>query len=197
MSQDDWDGRRFNKQMIVLDDGTNVAVSTQWTPANFENFCKYARKAGLIIEELDSNEGSVTLPQKRKTSQTDILLAPYKKVLIEKFSSGYILDNIIQRNRFRHFYEEMNASPMDLSDMELDNTIEMCGMVHDGRLYVIENLLDESTKVKLLEYIEEQLNLHPRLYLEILFERFADDFRGTAIESTDILKTYLKKIIKK
>lgn len=194
VSQDDWDGRRFNKQMIVLDDGTNVAVSTQWTPANFENFCKYARKAGLIIEELDSNEGSVTLPQKRKTSQTDILLAPYKKVLVEKFSSGYILDNIIQRNRFRHFYEEMNGSPMDLSDMELDNTIEMCGMVHDGRLYVIENLLDESTKIRLLEYIEEQLNLHPRLYLEILFERFADDFRGTAIESKDILKTYLQAL---
>lgn len=131
---------------------------------------------------------------KKDLPQKDNLLAPYKKVLVEKFSSGYILDNIIQRNRFCHFYEEMNGSPMDLSDMELDNTIEMCGMVHDGRLYVIENLLDESTKIRLLEYIEEQLNLHPRLYLEILFERFADDFRGTAIESKDILKTYLQAL---
>lgn len=191
VSLDDWNGRRFNKQMIILSDGTKVAVSTQWTPANFDNFCKYARSAGLIIEELDSNEGSVTRSQKQKSSQNDILLAPYKKVLAEKFDSGFRMGDFIHRNRFRHFYEELNGSQLDSSDMELDNTIEMCGMVHDGRLYVIENLLDESTKVKLLEYIETQLNLHPRLYLEILFECFADDFRGTAIESMDILKTYL------
>ena len=194
VSQDDWDGRRFNKQMIVLDDGTHVAVSTQWTPANFESFCKYARKAGLIIEELDSNEGSVIPTQKQKSSQNDILLAPYKRVLVEKFDSGFRMGDFIHRNRFRHFYEELNGAPLNSSDMELDNILEMCGMVHDGRLYVIENLLDETTKVRLLESIEEQLNLHPRLYLEILFERFADDFRGTAIESMDILKTYLQAL---
>ena len=161
-----------------------------------------------LVEILDSTETKEILissqenretSQKKETcskdsSQEDFLLVPYKNILIEKFSSGYILGNIIQRNRFRHFYEELNGSQINLSDMELDNTIEMCGMVHDGRLYVIENLLDESTKVKLLGYIEEQLNLHPRLYLEILFERFADDFRGTAIESTDILKTYLQAL---
>ena len=194
VSQDDWDGRRFNKQMIVLDDGTHVAVSTQWTPANFESFCEYARKAGLIIEELDSNEGSVIPTQKQKSSQNDILLAPYKRVLVEKFDSGFRMGDFIHRNRFRHFYEELNGAPLNSSDMELDNILEMCGMVHDGRLYVIENLLDETTKVRLLESIEEQLNLHPRLYLEILFERFADDFRGTAIESMDILKTYLQAL---
>lgn len=194
VSQDDWDGRRFNKQMIVLDDGTHVAVSTQWTPANFESFCEYARKAGLIIEELDSNEGSVIPTQKQKSSQNDILLAPYKRVLVEKFDSGFRMGDFIHRNRFRHFYEELNGAPLNSSDMELDNILEMCGMVHDGRLYVIENLLDETTKVRLSESIEEQLNLHPRLYLEILFERFADDFRGTAIESMDILKTYLQAL---
>lgn len=194
VSQDDWDGRRFNKQMIVLDDGTHVAVSTQWTPANFESFCEYARKAGLIIEELDSNEGPVIPTQKQKSSQNDILLAPYKRVLVEKFDSGFRMGDFIHRNRFRHFYEELNGTPLNSSDMELDNTLEMCGMVHDDRLYVIENLLDESTKVRLLESIEEQLNLHPRLYLEILFERFADDFRGTAIESMDVLKTYLQAL---
>ena len=194
VSQDDWDGRRFNKRMIILDDGTTVAVSTQWTPANFENFCKYARRVGLIIDELDSRENSIPQFQKQKSSQNDILLAPYKKILAEKFDSGFRIGDFIYRGRFKHFYEEMKGFPLNLTDMELDNTIEMCGMVHDGRLYVIEHLLDESAKNKLLEYIEEQLNLHPRLYLQILFEQFADDFRGTAIESMDILKKYLQSL---
>jgi hypothetical protein len=139
------------------------------------------------------DESAITPTQNQKSSQNDIL-APYKRVLAEKFDSGFRMGDFIHRNRFRHFYEEINAIPLNSSDMELDNTLEMCGMVYDGRLYVIENLLDESTKVRLLESIEEQLNLHPRLYLEILFERFADDFRGTAIESMDILKTYLQAL---
>lgn len=179
------------KDVLVQERAVNLEENFRGKNIKDDKACKSIEK-NIVGNSFGSKEVLIKNSQpKNNSSQNNILLAPYKKVLIEKFSSGYILDNIIQRNRFRHFYEELNGFQLDSSDMELDNTIEMCGMVHDGRLYVIENLLDESTKVKLLECIETQLNLHPRLYLETLFECFADDFRGTAIESMDILKTYL------
>jgi hypothetical protein len=189
----DWKGRRFNKDLISLKDGTQIAVSTQWTPANFSNFCKFAQKVGLLIENVESGTDDVP-PSRKKNVSNEVLLVPYKKVLVEKFSSGYILNNIIQRNRFRHFYEELNGSTISASDMELDNTIEMCGMVHDGRLYVTECVLEDSKKTEVLEYIENQLNLHPRLYLEKLLEHFAYDFRDTPIEGVDVLRTYLQEL---
>ena len=189
----DWKGRKFNKDLISLKDGTQIAVSTQWTPANFSNFCKFAQKVGLLIENVESGTDDVP-PSRKKNVSNDVLLVPYKKVLVEKFSSGYILNNIIQRNRFRHFYEELNGSTISASDMELDNTIEMCGMVHDGRLYVTECVLEDSKKTEVLEYIENQLNLHPRLYLEKLLEHFAYDFRDTPIEGVDVLRTYLQEL---
>ena len=188
-----WKGRRFNKDLISLKDGTQIAVSTQWTPANFSNFCKFAQKVGLLIENVEFGTDDAP-PSRKKNVSNDVLLVPYKKVLVEKFSSGYILNNIIQRKRFRHFYGELNGLTISASDMELDNTIKMCGMVHDGRLYVTECVLEDSKKTEVLEYIENQLNLHPRLYLEKLLEHFAYDFRDTPIEGVDVLRTYLQEL---
>ena len=189
-----WKGRRFNKDLISLGDGTQVAVSTQWTPANFSSFCKLAQKAGLFIEDVDAGTDNVPPARKKNDSSNNALLAPYKKVLVEKFSNGYSLNSIIQRDQFRHFYGKLNGSVISASDKELDNTIEKCGMLLDGRLYVTECVLDDSKKTEILDYIGNQLNEHPRLYLEKLFDYFADDFRDTPIENVDVLKTYLLEL---
>lgn len=184
----------FSLKKETIEEKSSLITEFLSEPAiEIEQTSDIVAQSEFSLRKDKKNESAITPTQNQKSSQNDIL-APYKRVLAEKFDSGFRMGDFIHRNRFRHFYEEINAIPLNSSDMELDNTLEMCGMVYDGRLYVIENLLDESTKVRLLESIEEQLNLHPRLYLEILFERFADDFRGTAIESMDILKTYLQAL---
>ena len=43
-------GNRFNKHPITLSDGTEVFVSTQWTPENMENFIKGAAELGIEIK---------------------------------------------------------------------------------------------------------------------------------------------------
>lgn len=50
-------GVRYNKTPIMLDDGTEVAVSNQWTKYTFENnFIEAAEKLGLEIEFVIGNE---------------------------------------------------------------------------------------------------------------------------------------------
>lgn len=43
----EWSGRRFNKYPIILSDGHKIAVSTQWTPENMENFIKFSILLGF------------------------------------------------------------------------------------------------------------------------------------------------------
>lgn len=44
-----WNGNRFNKHPLTLATGEQVVVSTQWTPANFNNFMHYAARAGITV----------------------------------------------------------------------------------------------------------------------------------------------------
>lgn len=49
-SVSDW--RRFKTQFIMLSDGTEFTVSTQWKPDNMESFVRFAKKAGIDIQAL-------------------------------------------------------------------------------------------------------------------------------------------------
>ena len=47
VKENEWGGHRFNKHPIILSDGQQVAVSTQWTPKNMENFIKFSIVLGF------------------------------------------------------------------------------------------------------------------------------------------------------
>lgn len=50
VSQNEWEGSRFNKNPITLASGQQVVVSTQWYPRNMREFIEYAGRAGIVIE---------------------------------------------------------------------------------------------------------------------------------------------------
>lgn len=50
VSQNEWEGSRFNKHPITLATGQNVVVSTQWKPDNMRSFIECAGRAGITIE---------------------------------------------------------------------------------------------------------------------------------------------------
>ena len=49
VKDNEWGGHRFNKHPIILSDGQQVAVSTQWEPQNIKNFIRAATVLGFDI----------------------------------------------------------------------------------------------------------------------------------------------------
>ena len=49
VEEKEWNRHRFNKNPIVLSDGQEVAVSTQWAVNNMKNFIRYAEALGFEI----------------------------------------------------------------------------------------------------------------------------------------------------
>lgn len=123
------------------------------------------------------------------------LMNEFKRVLKDRFSSGFKLGNSIQLMRFKKFYEEMNGSPLNISDDEISEGIANCGLVHEDRLYVTETMLESELKSKLLQYFSDSFYSGiQRLYLTKIFDDFADDFRNTPVQNADILQTYLQEL---
>lgn len=49
VKENEWGGHRFNKHPIILSDGQQVVVSTQWEPQNIKNFIRAAAVLGFDI----------------------------------------------------------------------------------------------------------------------------------------------------
>ncbi|WP_296012121.1 hypothetical protein [uncultured Treponema sp.] len=49
VKENEWGGHRFSKHPIILSDGQQVAVSTQWEPQNIKNFIRAATELGFDI----------------------------------------------------------------------------------------------------------------------------------------------------
>lgn len=54
VSKKEWEGSRFNKEALILSDGTKVAVSTQWTPNNMKTFIDHAATVGIDIKPIEN-----------------------------------------------------------------------------------------------------------------------------------------------
>lgn len=50
VSQNEWEGSRFNKHPITLASGQQVVVSTQWKPDNMRSFIEFTGRAGIEIK---------------------------------------------------------------------------------------------------------------------------------------------------
>ncbi|MBR4158786.1 MAG: type I restriction enzyme HsdR N-terminal domain-containing protein [Spirochaetia bacterium] len=52
VTPEQWSRSRFNRNPIILSNGQQIVISTQWKPDNMQSFIEYAKRAGLDIKPL-------------------------------------------------------------------------------------------------------------------------------------------------
>lgn len=93
--------------------------------------------------------------EKGKTISLDNnFFAVASKVLSSRFENGLRIDSGIELDRFRLLANEDCSVDIGMSDFELKNALIPCGMLFDGKLY----LVTETTKAKIIETISLAFN---------------------------------------
>jgi len=109
---------------------------------------------------LDLNDVVITfVPKSNKPKR---LVSPYPidpeikekitGVLSRHFANGYRLGSPIEMTRFRSFALEDLNSEISMSDLELEDYIQTCGTVFDGKVYVVSEEAKERIKAEAEKY---------------------------------------------
>lgn len=120
-------------------------------------------------------------------------LKPYADVLIEYFTKGYRLGSNLEMKKFRRYFEEANGKSLEEESDTIEKMIQECGIVYDGRVHMPENMLDDSLRSRLFEYIEKCFaDGKTAIYFEALFREFSEEFLDHHMYDADMLKAYIR-----
>ncbi|MBS5594069.1 MAG: hypothetical protein KHX08_01365 [Clostridiales bacterium] len=120
-------------------------------------------------------------------------LKPYADVLIKYFTKGYRLGSNLEMKKFRRYFEEANVKSLKEESDTIEKMIQECGIVYDGRVHMPENMLDDSLRSRLFEYIEKCFaDGKTAIYFEALFREFSEEFLDHHMYDADMLKAYIR-----
>lgn len=120
-------------------------------------------------------------------------LKPYADVLIEYFTKGYRLGSKLEMKKFRRYFEKANGKSLEEESDAIEKIIQECGIVYDGRVHMPENMLDDSLRSRLFEYIEKCFaDGKTAIYFEALFRKFSEEFLDHHMYDADMLKAYIR-----
>lgn len=121
------------------------------------------------------------------------VLKPYADVLKEFFPKGYRLGSNLEMKKFRRYFEEAKGESLQEESDVVENMIQKCGIVHDGKVHMPENMLDDSLRIRLFEYIEKSFSEgKTAIYFEALFREFSEEFLDHHMYDADMLKAYIR-----
>ena len=120
-------------------------------------------------------------------------LKPYADILIEYFTKGYRLGSNLEMKKFRRYFVEANGKSLEEESDTIEKMIQECGIVYDGRVHMPENMLDDSLRSRLFEYIEKCFaDGKTAIYFEALFREFSEEFLDYHMYDADMLKAYIR-----
>ena len=117
----------------------------------------------------------------------------YIQVLIERFPSGMEFDSI-DFDIFRDIYKIKYNEVLDKTDNELEIELRSCGVLYNDRIFPAECIIDNATKEKLYNYIENNFSngnkvlYYKSIYLDLQYI-FINCF--SLVDET-MLKEYIK-----
>lgn len=130
-----------------------------------------------------------TMP--KKDVQVDV--KPYETVLIQNFPRGYRLGSSIEMKKFRHYFEDVNGYALQQESGDIEKIISLCGIEHEGRIYVPQAMLSEELRDKLFGFIDKNFEEGKTVvYYEALFAEFSEEFLDYNIYDAEMLKTYIE-----
>lgn len=130
-----------------------------------------------------------------QSQQVDIDLAPYKRVLSEKFKKGYRPDSFIDLKNFKRHWLEVHGEENTESDKVIGKAIATSCILYDKKMYEVESMLRLDTQAKLLSYLRSGFDEgKSAIYYKAIFDEFSNAFLEETIYNTDMLKAYLSHV---
>lgn len=116
-----------------------------------------------------------------------------KQVLKERFSRGYRLNSFMETQRMIKFYQEKYGEELNISKEDIDVNVSLCGITHEGRVFLPELMLGSELKESLLDYIREVFGRGTQcIYYSVLYNTFHEQFLDYQILSPHMLRQYLE-----
>jgi hypothetical protein len=117
-----------------------------------------------------------------------------KPTLEAHYPNGIKVDSVIELTRFKKFYMEDNKGELTLENEELKEAILSCGVLYEGKVY----LVNDATKEKVKELIKEIFNSGAlSIYYVPFFEKYHDILIPGGVVSPELLKFVMKNNFKK
>lgn len=149
---------------------------------------------GKLLEyyETSNNLKAVTNVPRTKVQNDHINTEPFEKVLAKKFVRGFRIGSPLDMKKFRRFYEEINGEATELSDMDIEATLQSCGIYYGDKVFSPTAMLSEEVRDKLFSSIRVSFNEGKQaVYYEALFRSFSEEFLDYYIYDAQMLKAYI------
>lgn len=125
------------------------------------------------------------------------LIDEIKKVLSSKFSNGYRLDSFMEYNRMKSFYKSEYGKDLELDRAGVDNYVESCGIIYEGRVYLPERMLSDNEAKQLIRYIKSCFDDGIKcVYYSVVFDYIKSAFPDNKVFSDKMLSRYLQHMNK-
>lgn len=171
----------YKEVKATFDELFNNKVFLELNEQQHNRFRAGINKLLLYIESTDT------------TQKKSVELEPFIDILTEKFPKGYRIASPIELRKFKRYWENHYGNILDISDDIIIKTIESCGIVHQEKLYVPKNMLDDEASNKLFSYITKSFQSGKTvIYFEALFNEFSDVFLDYCMYDASMLRSYLK-----
>lgn len=116
----------------------------------------------------------------------------FEIVLTQNFPRGYRLGSSIEMKKFRRYFEDINGYALEQGSNEIEKTISLCGIEHEGRVYAPAAMLSADLRDKLFDFIDKKFEEGKTVvYYEALFKEFSEDFLDQNIYDAEMLKAYI------
>jgi hypothetical protein len=165
-------------------------------PEKFEELVKTAKMIYPASDEMQE-----VRPIKPKEETTGVFAAEtpqryvnekVRHLVKERFPKGYRLGSYMEVKKLKTFYEAEYHEPLDMAAEDIEADVKSCGIVHEGRVYLIEDILREEVRDEIVTDIEATFSSGKNfVFLSVLFEKFHDELLDSQILDSQMLEEYL------
>lgn len=138
-----------------------------------------------------SNVSKLTLKQPAQPNTNN----PFSEVLAKHFANGICPDSI-GVNRFRLQWQKSYGTELTESNLAIKTKLYQSGVVHNGVVYHLDNILSPKKRSMLIELIHRWMVEEHKIpiYYEALYQAFSEHLLDEKITGPDMLRSCLEAI---
>lgn len=164
-----------------------------------EKFWELVEMAKMIYPAGDESQETRPIQSQKETTGVFAAESPkryvnekVKHLVKEHFPKGYRLGSYMEAKKLKTFYEAEYHESLVMAAEDIDADVKSCGIVHDGRVYLIEEILSEEIRNEIVTDIEETFSSEKNfVFLSVLFDKFHDELLDSQILDSQMLGEYL------
>jgi len=126
-----------------------------------------------------------------KTTLRPMAYEMLSQILSARFANGFRIDSHIELERFRAFAAEDLHEEISLPDDEIRRLIEACGMLFDGKIYVVSTQTKERIKRMASAYFESGAQV---IFYDEFYAKNEKWLFGGSVISADMLVSIFHKL---